>query len=253
MIKLCLVGARGRMGRQFSSATAESSDLSIVCGISRSDGDSLGSFPIYEGVPAESFDVVVDFSSPQGVIAALEAAKSRNVPLVVGTTGIDQDALEALRQYAAEQAVVVTSNFSIGMNTMFWLASQLGERLNEGFDAEVFEVHHRHKKDAPSGSALTIASNIARARKMNPAEVLVTARGGKAESRSAEQVGVAALRGGDVAGEHTMYFFGEGERIEVTHRVSDRKIFAQGAVIAAKWIVTQPAGLYSMMDVLGFS
>jgi 4-hydroxy-tetrahydrodipicolinate reductase len=196
-------------------------------------------------------DVYVDFTTPAATAAAARAAAATRVAAVVGTTGLDTEAEAALSALAAVAPVVIAPNFSLGVNLMLGLAEQAARALGDDFDAEIVELHHRHKRDAPSGTAKAIAAAIATGRDTDLSRVATYERAGEVGPRREDEIGVFAIRGGDVVGEHTAYFFGDGERIEITHRATSRAIFAAGAVRAATWAVNQPPGLYGMRDVLG--
>lgn len=195
-----------------------------------------------------SCDVIVDFSSPAATGALLELAVAHRKPVVIGTTGQPAAERERLRTLAARIPCVWSANYSVGVNLLFHLTGEAARLLGEGYDAEIVEMHHRHKKDAPSGTAARLLEIVLAARRTGAARY---GRHGLAGPRPTGEVGVHALRGGDVVGDHTVIFAGPGERIELTHKAADRSNFARGALCAAQWVVTQPAGLYDMQDVLG--
>jgi len=199
-----------------------------------------------------SCDVVVDFSSPQATRALLELAASHQKPIVIGTTGHTAEERKALLPIAARVPCVWAGNFSVGVNVLFALSRQAARILGPDYDAEVVEMHHRFKKDAPSGTAARLLEIILEERKLG-AGALRHGRKGLTGGRTTAEVGVHSLRGGDVVGDHTVIFAGIGERLELSHKASDRAIFARGAVRAAQWVVGRKAGVYDMQDVLGLN
>jgi 4-hydroxy-tetrahydrodipicolinate reductase len=171
--------------------------------------------------------------------------------MVIGTTGLDAATRAALERAAERVPVVYAPNYSQGINALYFLAGRAAELLGPSFDAEIVEMHHRYKMDAPSGTAVRLAEVVATAKRLDAERAIRHGRSGQVGERPLEEVGVLALRGGDVVGEHTLYLVGDGERIELTHRATDRLIFARGAVRAAHWVVGRSAGLYDMIDVMG--
>jgi 4-hydroxy-tetrahydrodipicolinate reductase len=199
-----------------------------------------------------SVDAVVDFSSHQATRALLELAAACGKPLVIGTTGHSPEEKASLLTLAARLPCVWSGNFSIGVNLLFALTRKASRALGEDFDVEVVEMHHRMKKDAPSGTAARLLEIILEERKLDRA-ALRHGREGITGERARAEVGVHALRGGDVVGDHTVVFAGTGERIELTHRAGDRAVFARGALRAAQWVATRKPGVYDMQDVLGLA
>jgi 4-hydroxy-tetrahydrodipicolinate reductase len=205
--------------------------------------------------PSESItdcDLVIDFSLRDATRPLAELAEEHGKPMVIGTTGHDTDDREAIEKIGSRIPMVWAGNFSTGVNLLFYLTQQTARVLGpqSGFDPEVIEMHHRLKKDAPSGTADRLLEILKDSRKLGDEDVL-HGRSGMIGERKDSEIGSHALRGGDVVGEHTVMFAGIGERIELTHRATDRTIFATGALKAAKWVVSQQPGLYSMQDVLG--
>ena len=198
----------------------------------------------------DACDVIVDFSSPAATAALLELAVARRKPLVIGTTGHPPAAKKRLLALAARVPCVWTSNFSVGVNLLFHLTQQAARALDASYDAELVEMHHRHKKDAPSGTAVRLLDIILEERRLTAA-ALRYGRKGLTGARPHGEIGVHSLRGGDVVGDHTVIFAAPGERLELAHKASDRAIFARGALRAAQWVVAQPPGVYDMQDVLG--
>lgn len=196
---------------------------------------------------------VIDFShhsfTPELVAAAVEAG----IPLVIGTTGHTQEEKECIKEGALKLPIVYATNFSVGVNTLFWLTRKAANLLDDSFDVEVVEMHHRHKIDAPSGTARTLLEILCQEKELSQSEDIVYGREGITGARPARQIGMHALRGGDVVGDHTVMFAADGERVELTHKASSRMTFARGAVRAALWLQDKPTGLYNMEDVLGLS
>jgi 4-hydroxy-tetrahydrodipicolinate reductase len=239
-LSILLNGAKGRMGAAIAGAAAE---LGVVIG-ARAD---VGEDPAGQ---LAGCDVIVDFSSPQATRALLELAAARRTPIVIGTTGHEAAEKAALLELARRVPCVWAGNFSVGVNLLFALVRRAAHTLGSDYDAEVVEMHHRFKKDAPSGTAARLLEIILEERKLG-AEALRHGREGLPGARTATEVGVHALRGGDVVGDHTVIFAALGERLELSHKASDRAIFARGALRAAQWVVGQQPGVYDMQDVLG--
>jgi 4-hydroxy-tetrahydrodipicolinate reductase len=200
---------------------------------------------------AGTWDVAIDVSQPQGSVALAARCAVDGIPLVIGTTGHSTDQLSDLRAEAARIAILLSPNFSVGVNLLFWLTEKTSEILGPEFDAEIVELHHRHKKDAPSGTAKRLGEIVAKTRSLEFNEAARHGREGLVGERRRTEIGVHAIRGGDIVGEHTVHFAGVGERLELTHRASSRDTFAKGALRAADWLIGKPAGWYEMRDVLG--
>ena len=242
MTKIIITGAKGRMGRALVACAAHHPDLQLVSQIDQ--GDDLQSV-------IEQADVVIDFSSHNATpaIAALCAAHKK--AMVIGTTGHSDEGKTQIANCQSQIPIVLSSNFSTGVNALFWLTRKAAEILGRGFDLEVVEMHHRLKRDAPSGTAKTLAEILAAVRKQQLDKVARHGRVGIVGERTTEEIGMHSLRGGDVVGEHTVIFAATGERVELTHKASSRETFANGALRAAQWVVKQKPGLYDMQDVLG--
>jgi 4-hydroxy-tetrahydrodipicolinate reductase len=223
-VRVLLVGAAGRMGKTVLDLAAADPKIDIVAQCDLGD-------PIEPAM--ENCDVIIDFSHPDAIDEVCLAAAQHGKSLVIGTTGHSQEQRRMIQEAAQSLPIVFASNFSVGVNVLFWLTRKAAELLERDFDPEIIETHHKMKKDAPSGTAKTLA------------EIL------KAEQKNQNEIPIQSIREGEVVGEHTVIFSGLGERIELTHRASSREIFARGALRAAKWIVGRPPGLYSMQDVLG--
>ena len=239
-LRILINGAKGRMGHALTSAAA---DLGLTIGAAVDAGDDLAA-----GLKAA--DVAVDFSSHSATQVVLELAIAQRKPVVIGTTGHSAEAKKKLLILAAQVPCVWAGNFSVGVNLLFALTRRAAGVLGSDYDAEVMEMHHRFKQDAPSGTAARLLEIILEERKLTAA-ALRHGRSGIPGARTSTEVGVHALRGGDVIGDHTVMFAGLGERIELTHKASDRAIFARGALRAAQGVVGQPPGVYDMQDVLG--
>lgn len=237
---ILLNGARGRMGQAVAAAAAEMG-LRIGAAVDVGDDPAAG---------IDSCDVIVDFSTPAATAELLQLAAAYHKPVVIGTTGHPPAEKTRLLTLAAAVPCVWTGNFSVGVNLLFSLTRKAARILDAGYDAEIVEMHHRFKKDAPSGTAARLLDIILQERHLTPAAVR-HGRQGLTGERPASEVGIHSLRGGDVVGDHTVIFAAPGERLELTHKASDRTIFARGALRAAQWVVAQPPGVYDMQDVLG--
>ena len=243
-LRVLLVGAAGKMGQAISRAAEGADDLEI--GARCDKGDS-----IEQCLP--DCDVVIDFSHAEASEQTCARCASAGKPIVIGTTGHLREQTEAITRAAHSIPVVFAANFSVGVNTLFWLTRKAAELLDEEFDVEIVETHHRLKKDAPSGTAKRLAQIVANARGLNMEDDVAHGRHGLIGERPAKQIGMHAIRAGDVVGDHTVLFATSGERLELTHKASSRATFASGALRAARWVIGQPAALYSMEDVLGLS
>ncbi|MBF0190777.1 MAG: 4-hydroxy-tetrahydrodipicolinate reductase [Magnetococcales bacterium] len=264
--EITVVGAGGRMGRMLIQAIQANPLARLVAATEHPDspfvgqeaGELAGVGPLgvmISGDGASGFRpgrVVIDFTRPQATLAHLELAMAQNAPMVIGTTGFDAAGREAIRRASERIPIVFAPNFSVGVNLMFRLAAEAARALGETVDIEIIEAHHRHKVDAPSGTALGLGQAIAGALDRDLQEVAVYGREGQTGARERRTIGFATVRGGDIVGDHTALFAGEGERLEITHRASSRMTFAQGAVRAAVWVGSRNAGLFDMGDILGF-
>jgi 4-hydroxy-tetrahydrodipicolinate reductase len=250
-------GALGRMGRRILALCHADPELRLAGATVRPGSPQAGSqvhgVTLREDLPAAATgaDVIIDFTTPVHAIGAARLAADAGVALVVGTTGLGADAHAALEAAAQRVPVVWAPNMSVGVNLLAALVDRASRALGAGWDAEIVELHHRHKRDAPSGTALALAEAAARARGLDPHAARRSVRDGDVGARPDGEIGVMALRGGDVVGEHTVFFLGGGERLELTHRATDRDVFARGALRAARWAVGRPPGLYGMREVLG--
>ena len=241
-IKILVTGSKGRMGQAVIRATE--ADPDTVVGAAIDIGDSLAD-------ALAQCDVVIDFTSHHFSTELLNACIQQHKPLVMGTTGHTADELARLRAASVTMPLVLAPNFSIGVNTLFWLTRRACEILGEDFDLEVIEMHHNTKIDSPSGTARRLGEILAEASGLDYTSDTRHGRVGDVGARTKREIGMHALRGGDVVGDHTIVFAAQGERVELTHKASARDTFATGAVRAAKWLTDQKPGLYDMQDVLG--
>jgi 4-hydroxy-tetrahydrodipicolinate reductase len=256
-VRIGVVGANGRMGRAVVRLAHEAG-MSVVCAIGAGDvgrdaGELAGVGALgvkvtsdVNAIVGSDAQVVVDFSAPRALEAACAACAKGRVALVSGTTGLDENARAALGDAATRSAVLWEPNMSVGVHVLAMLVAKANEALGPGYDVEVVEVHHRAKVDAPSGTAIRLGDVVKDARSAH----YVHGREGRPGPRKTSEVGMHAVRGGDVIGDHTVFFFGDGERLELTHRASGRDLFAHGAVRAAQWLVGRPEGRYQLADVL---
>ncbi|MBN1656361.1 MAG: 4-hydroxy-tetrahydrodipicolinate reductase [Deltaproteobacteria bacterium] len=263
--QIAIHGALGRMGRAVLSLVLDDERARLVSAIEKEGcaqrgqdiGTLIGRSEKAGVVVTDSLEqaltnaeVVIDFTQPQSTRALASACASRGIPVVIGTTGLDAACERAIDELAAVAPVVIAPNFSVGVHVLLHLAARATELLGPDFDIEIVEMHHRKKVDAPSGTALRLLESVANARGVDPKKNSVFGRNGEVGARTDKQIGVLALRGGDVVGEHTLILAGPGERLEITHRAHSREIFARGVIRAAYWVVGKKPGRYSMADVL---
>jgi 4-hydroxy-tetrahydrodipicolinate reductase len=264
MIRVVVAGAAGRMGGHIIRSVHAEADMALAGATERpglhtgDDAGTLAALPalgvkvsgdLREALAAA--DVLIDFTAFEASAANAEVAAERGVPVVIGSTGFTPEARARVEAAARRVPVVLSPNMSVGVNALFALVRRAARILGDAYDVEVVEMHHKKKKDAPSGTAVKLAEVAAEALARDAARDLRFSRHGMIGERPPREIGVQTLRGGDVVGEHTVYFAGEGERLELTHRATSRDQFARGAVRAARWIVGKPPGLYDMADVLG--
>lgn len=266
-LRLAVVGAAGRMGRMLVQTIPDTLGVGLAAALERADspaigqdsGAMIGAAPNGVAVSADisaalaASDVVIDFSSPAATVALAEATAEAGVAHVIGTTGLSAEDLAAVAVSARRTAVVRSGNMSLGVNLLAVLVERAARALGPAWDAEIVEMHHRLKVDAPSGTALLLGEAAARGRGVALADHSLRGRDGITGARKSGDIGFASLRGGTVIGDHTVIFAGAGERIELSHRAEDRGIFARGALAAALWTRGRPPGLYSMADVLGLA
>lgn len=253
MTQIGIFGAAGRMGQAIAQAASDAG-LAVAGGVDRPGtsamigGQPIGSDP---ETLARASNVLIDFSSPAALDAHLNACLIAGKPIVIGTTGLEATHHALIDKAAQTLPVLQTGNTSLGVNLLAALVEEAAGRLGEDWDIEIVEMHHRHKVDAPSGTALLLGEAAARGRGIALADHKASGRDGITGARTRGDIGFAALRGGSVAGDHQVIFATEGERIEIGHRAENRSIFARGAIKAATWLLTQPPGRYTMKGVLG--
>ena len=264
MMKIAVAGASGRMGRMLVEAVLEAPDAELsgaldIAGspaLGRDAGDFLGRVTgvrITDSLDEAlaGADALIDFTRPEGTLRHLEACAARGVRMVIGTTGFDEDGKAAIARAAQRIGVVFAPNMSVGVNVTFKLLETAARILAEGYDIEIIEAHHRHKVDAPSGTALRMGEAIADALGRDLKKVAVYGREGVTGERDPSTIGFATVRGGDIVGDHTVLFAGIGERIEITHRSASRVTYAHGSLRACRFLAGRQAGLFDMQDVLG--
>ncbi len=275
-MKIGIVGCAGRMGRIMISEVLATEGCELSGGTEKPGSDAIGEdlgvlagLAGLAGVEASGLlgllveedagvlfadsDAVVDFTQPDATQSHARLAGETGTALIVGTTGLEPQHMEALKATSEKAAVVQAANLSAGVNVLLGLTEQVAAMLGPDYDIEISEIHHRHKVDAPSGTALALGRAAAKGRGVDLDKVSQRARDGQTGERNPGDIGFAVMRGGDVAGEHTVLFAGDGERVELTHKANDRAIFARGAVMAALWTEGRGPGLYSMRDVLGLA
>ncbi|AXF77279.1 4-hydroxy-tetrahydrodipicolinate reductase [Erwinia tracheiphila] len=263
-IRLAIVGASGRMGRQLIQATHEAERVCLGAALVR-EGSSLtgvdagelaGTGPLNIKVSSDlaavkdNFDVLIDFTRPEGTLEYLAFCRAYHKGIVIGTTGFDESGKAAISAASEEIGIVFAANFSVGVNLVLKLLEKTAKVMGSYADIEIIEAHHRHKVDAPSGTALAMGESIADAMNWNLDEHAVWTREGHTGERKAETIGFATVRAGDIVGEHTAMFVDVGECVEITHKASSRMTFAKGAVKAAEWVSGRKNGLYNMKNVL---
>lgn len=265
MIKIAIAGAAGRMGRQLIQAVYAASGVTLGAALERSGSSLIGAdagelagvgplgVTVQESLDAigSDFDILIDFTVPAATLTHLAYCRQHGKHMVIGTTGFDADGKQAIADASANIGIVFASNFSVGVNLVFKLLEKAAQVMGEYTDIEIIEAHHRHKIDAPSGTALSMGEVIADTLGRDLSQCAVYSREGITGERSRDSIGFATVRAGDIVGEHTVMFADIGERVEISHKASSRMTFANGAVRAANWLHNQPAGLYDMKDVLG--
>lgn len=265
MIKLVMAGAAGRMGKIILNLAAQDKAFKIVGGFEQRGHPALGQdlgVIIGRGLMGvkispdvvstlKEADVLIDFSHFSAIPENLKAAVKTRTAYVVGITGIPEATLNLIRKASRKIPIIQSPNMSVGVNLLFKLAALAGKVLDESYDLEIAEVHHRMKRDAPSGTALKLLEILLKARGRDMKKDVIYGREGETGAREKGKIGVFALRGGDVIGDHTVSFFGDGERVELVHKASSREAFARGALLAAKFLAKKKPGLYHMQQVLG--
>lgn len=265
MIRVALVGAAGRMGRTLIQAIGEAPELQLTVATERPASGLVGADTGElagigrNGIPLspdlaplrDAFDVLIDFTTPAATLAHLDLCSAAGKRLVIGTTGLSDEDKGQIARAAEQTAIVMAPNMSVGVNLCFKLLDIAARVMGEDADIEIIEAHHRHKVDAPSGTALRMGEVVAKALGRDLQQVAIYGREGHTGARPHDSIGFATLRAGDVVGEHTVWFAANGERVEISHKASSRMTFARGALRAARWVMERQGGLYDMQDVLG--
>jgi 4-hydroxy-tetrahydrodipicolinate reductase len=257
MVKVIVCGACGRMGGKIIDILSQDNEVELVGAIEAKGHKALGTQVTPKVKVSENLEkvidkaeVIIDFTNPKVSLENLEVASRFKKAMVIGTTGHTEEQKKLVLEKAKTIPLLMAPNMSLGVNLLFKLAEDVVKVL-KGYDIEIIEAHHNRKKDAPSGTAQKLAENIAQVLKLNLKEVGIYGRKGMVGPRKTQEIGIHAVRAGDIVGEHTVIFAGMGERLELTHRAHSRDCFARGAVEGAKWISRQPAGFYDMQDLLG--
>ena len=241
MIRIAINGSKGKMGQTLIEAVNASSKTELGAGVDK--GDSLGD-------SLNDFDILIDFSRPEASLSAISTCKDSGKAMVIGTTGFSDSELQLIHQASKEIPIVFAPNMSVGVNLTLKILETSAKVIGPDSSIEIIEAHHRYKVDSPSGTALKMGEVVANALGRDLSECAIYGREGIEEPRDQNTIGFSSIRGGDVVGEHTVAFFMDGERVEITHKASSRMIYANGAVRAAKWLSGKPSGMYSMQDVL---
>ncbi len=251
-IKIAVAGALGRMGQAVTAAVRAEADLELVARFDRPDAEGEGLVAADEALAAAG--VVIDFTTPAASVALAQRAADAGVALVIGATGATDEQRAAIAEAARRTPIVFAGNYSLGLNMLMGLVAQAARALPaETYDIEIFEAHHRHKVDAPSGTALMLGEAAAGGRGVSLSQVARRARDGITGERPVNEIGFSVLRGGGIVGEHNVTFAADDEILTLSHSARDRGLFARGAVAAARWVAGRPPGLYDMQDVLGFA
>ncbi len=265
MTRVAITGAAGRMGRTLIEACRQAADVELAAAIERPGSAAIGvdagelagigavGVPVVDDLAAvvSKFDVLIDFTRPEATLANLEVCRKAGRRMVIGTTGFTSEQKQQIAAAAADIAIVLAPNMSVGVNLCFKLLEVAAQVLGDTVDVEIIEAHHRHKVDAPSGTALRMGEVVAEALGRNLQECAVYGRQGVTGERDRKTIGFETIRAGDIVGEHTVMFAGLGERVEITHKASSRMTFATGAARAAGWLMGRDKGLFDMQDVLG--
>ena len=241
MTRIAINGSKGKMGQALVEAVSLNNSATLGVGVDKGDNlnDSL-----------QDFDVLIDFSRPEASLKAISICKNSGKAMVIGTTGFSDDELKVIKQASTQIPIVFAPNMSVGVNLTLKLLETSAKVIGQDSSIEIIETHHRYKVDSPSGTALKMGEVVANALGRDLANCAVYGREGIDEPRDINTIGFSSIRGGDVVGDHTVSFFMEGERVEITHKASSRMIYANGAVRAANWLSDKPSGQYSMQDVL---
>jgi 4-hydroxy-tetrahydrodipicolinate reductase len=263
--RIAILGATGRMGRAIIQAASLNPQVTLTAALDRTGNPLLGQDAATQAglspcgvtvsdsleAAAQLFDVLIDFSRPEATLSALALCLKHGKGMVIGTTGFTAEQKAELAKAAKKIPICLSANFSIGVNVTLRLLELAAQTLGDAYDVEIVEAHHRHKVDAPSGTALRMGEAVAAGLGRDLKECAVYERYGNTGARDGKTIGFATVRGGDVVGDHTVMFLGDGERVEISHKATSRMNFSGGAVKAAAWLQGKPAGLYEMRDVLG--
>ena len=264
MMRVAIIGASGRMGKNLIEAVSQTEGLTVSAAIERPDSSLIGAdagelagvgklgvkvVGSLESV-VNDFDILIDFTTPETTVHNLDVCVAYNKKIVIGTTGFDDAGLLAIDKAAERIAIIFAANYSVGVNLCLKLLKLAAEVLNEGYDIEIIEGHHRHKVDAPSGTALRMGEVVAEALGRDLKTCAVYGREGITGARDPNTIGFATVRAGDIVGDHTVLFATEGERVEITHKASSRMTFAKGAARTCSWVASKEKGLFDMQDVL---
>ena len=267
VFRLAVAGAAGRMGHALINTIAGEPGVRLVIALEHPQHSALGGdagvlagvgrlgVPVVGGLSETptDYDVLIDFTPPQAVVGHVRACRTTGRRMVIGTTGLDEEQRRQISDASTDIGIVLAPNMSIGVNLCLNLVTTAARALGEHFDVEIIEAHHRHKVDAPSGTALRLGEQVAAGLNRDLGQCAVYARYGDTGERDRRTIGFSTIRAGDIVGDHTVLFAGLGERIEITHRAMSRATFASGAVRAARWLMDKPPGLYDMQNVLGFA
>jgi 4-hydroxy-tetrahydrodipicolinate reductase len=263
-MKIAIIGASGRMGKTLVEAVHKTEGLQVRAAIERVDSSLLGAdagelagigkigvkVVGSIGEVINDFDTLIDFTTPATTINNLAVCMQYNKKIIIGTTGFDESGLAKIEQASKQIAIIFAANYSVGVNLCLKLLKQASEVLNSDYDIEIVEAHHRHKVDAPSGTALKMGEVVAKALGRNLKDCAIYGREGISQPRDTNTIGFATIRAGDIVGDHSVIFASEGERVEITHKASSRMTFAKGAARACGWVATKQTGLFDMQDVL---
>jgi 4-hydroxy-tetrahydrodipicolinate reductase len=244
MLRVGILGSKGRMGKALIEVSSRDSALQATVLLDAND-------PLASVIG--NADVFVDFSTPEATAAHLPLLAEKKIPVVIGTTGLSKEEWKVLDEASKHTPIVFATNYSVGVNVMWNVIANITKTLAADYDADIVESHHRHKKDAPSGTAVTTAQVLLNAKGLDYEKNVVYGRSGRDNTRSRDELGVLAVRGGGVVGEHTVIYASDGDKLEIKHTAFSRETFAAGALRAAKWLANKQPGLYSMQDVLGLS
>ncbi|MDH5920635.1 4-hydroxy-tetrahydrodipicolinate reductase [Vibrio splendidus] len=267
VVRIAIAGAAGRMGRNLVKAAHQNSEASVGAGSERPESSLVGvdvgelcgegrfDVALVDDLSKaiEEFDVIVDFTAPVSTLANIELCKRHGKKLIIGTTGFSEEEKQVIDAASKEMPIVMAPNYSVGVNLVFKLLEKAAKVMGDYCDVEIVEAHHRHKVDAPSGTAIGMGEAIAGAMGNDLNDVAVWSREGITGERTKDEIGFATIRAGDIIGEHTAMFADIGERVEITHKATDRMTFANGAIKAAVWLNDKPSGFYTMTDVLGLN